>query len=63
MSLERPFLLCGWDPYGRPIRPKRYHDQEIAEHVAHVLGACGFRVTIIPTTHRWAASVDVAVER
>ncbi|HJS42312.1 MAG TPA: hypothetical protein VJ755_02495 [Gemmatimonadales bacterium] len=49
MSLDRPLLLSGWDPRGRPLRPQRYRDHETAQHVVHLLRACGFRVTLIPT--------------
>ena len=52
MSLDRPFVLCGWDPQGQPVRPKQFRNQETADHVAHLLRASGFRVTIVPTTHR-----------
>ena len=49
MSLDRPLLLSGWDSHGRPLRPQRYRDHETAQHVAHLLRACGFRVTLVPT--------------
>ena len=49
MSLDRPLLLSGWDPQGRPLRPQRYRDHETAQHVAHLLRACGFRITLVPT--------------
>jgi hypothetical protein len=49
MSLDRPLLLSGWDPHGRPLRPQRYRDHETAQHVAHLLRACGFRITLVPT--------------
>ena len=49
MSLDRPLLLSGWDPHGRFLRPQRYRDHETAQHVAHVLRACGFRITLVPT--------------
>lgn len=47
MSLDRLFLVCGWDPYGRRLGPKHYRDRETAEHVARFLRACGFRVKIV----------------
>lgn len=47
MSPDRPLMLIGWDPRGRPLRPQQYRDRETATHVATLLRTCGFRVTLI----------------
>lgn len=47
MSPDRPLMLIGWDPRGRPLRPQQFRDRETAAHVAALLRTCGFRVTLI----------------
>ena len=48
MSLDRPFVLCGWAPDGQPIKPKHYRDPETAGYVARLLRESGYRIALIP---------------
>ena len=56
-SPDRPFAVRGLDPQQRPIRPRRFADRETAQHVAKVLCAVGYSVSVIwclgRTTMSW----------
>ena len=58
MPLDRPFVLCGWDPYGQPMTPKRYRDPETAAYVARLLRRSGFQVALIPAAPGGRRSED-----
>ncbi len=45
-SADRPFVVVGWDPDQRPIRPRCFADGETARHVAQVLRAVGYTVSV-----------------
>ena len=47
-SPDRPFAVVGLDPDRRPIRPRRFADGETARHVAQVLRAVGYSVSVTP---------------
>ncbi len=47
-SPDRPFTVGGLDPDQRPIRPRRFADRETAQHVAQVLRAVGYSVSVTP---------------
>ncbi len=46
-SPDRPFVVVGWDPDQRPIRPRCFADRETAQHVAQVLRAVGYSVSLL----------------
>jgi hypothetical protein len=56
-SPDRPFAVRGLDPQQRPIRPRRFADRETAQHVAELLRAVGYSVSVIwclgSTTMTW----------
>lgn len=45
-SPDRPFTVDGLDPDQRPIRPRHFADGETARHVAQVLRAFGYTVSV-----------------
>lgn len=47
-SPDRPFAVVGLDRDQRPIRPRRFADRETARHVAQVLHAVGYSVSVTP---------------
>lgn len=54
-SLDRPFAVVGLDPDQRPIRPRRFADRETAQHLAQVLRAVGYSVSVTPPCGRLRA--------
>ena len=45
-SPDRPFAVRGVDSHRRRIRPRRFADRETALHVAQLLRAVGYSVSV-----------------